>query len=219
MTDYLIKVETKSPTLLGSGEGWSSSIDMDIVYDDVGLPYFPARRLKGLLRESAQEIVEMFASSDKIHFQTEDVDKLFGKIGSIEGGLLVLDNLRVPEYDKVYRWCQWALTNYGSFVSQEIIINAQTELREHTSVDENGTAQDNSLRRVRAIRADSVFEGQAVILGNDARLEQLLALACRNLRHVGTSRHRGYGEVLCSLFCGNSNLSQNIIDRLKEVVA
>ncbi|HCT36323.1 MAG TPA: hypothetical protein DF292_04725 [Firmicutes bacterium] len=220
MTKYLIKVETKSLTLLGSGEGWSSAIDMDIVFDDVGLPYFPARRLKGLLRESTQEVLEMFTASGINIFEDADVDLLFGKIGSPNGGRLILDNLRIPDYQNVRQWCQWALSAHANLVSQEVIINAQTEMREHTSINDDGIAKDNSLRKLRAIRAKTTFEGSAVIASDpEKKLQQLLALASLNMRHVGTSRHKGYGEVACKLFDGNVDLSQQTIDLLKKGVA
>ena len=46
MSEYIVTISLESNCLLGSGEGWGSVVDADIVFDNIGLPYFPARRLK-----------------------------------------------------------------------------------------------------------------------------------------------------------------------------
>ena len=46
-----IHIRTFSPLHLGTGYA-DIHVDADVVQDDVGLPYFPAKRLKGLLYES-----------------------------------------------------------------------------------------------------------------------------------------------------------------------
>jgi CRISPR/Cas system CSM-associated protein Csm3 (group 7 of RAMP superfamily) len=216
MNDYLIKVTTKSSTLLGSGEGWGSVVDADIVFDALGLPSFPARRLKGLLRESAQEVLEMFATSGLTYFKSGYLEAAFGKTGSADGGSLTFSTLQLPDHGQVYAWCSWAMSKYSDFISQEAIINAQTEIREHTEIGDDGVAKDHSLRRFRAIRANTIFEGRVGLIRNDVTALNLLALACLNLRHVGTSRHRGYGEINCALYDGETNLSQKIINELRE---
>ena len=48
-----------SPIHLGSGAA-DVNLDADIIHDEFGLPYFPAKRFKGLLYESAVELEEMF---------------------------------------------------------------------------------------------------------------------------------------------------------------
>jgi CRISPR/Cas system CSM-associated protein Csm3 (group 7 of RAMP superfamily) len=218
MNEYLIKVATQSPVLLGSGEGWGSVVDADIVFDAVGLPSFPARRLKGLLKESAQEVLEMFATPGLTYFQSGDLENAFGKAGSVDGGSLTFSTLQFPDYGQVYAWCRWALTRYSGFISQDVIVNAQTEIREHTAIGKDEVAQDHSLRRFRAIRANTIFEGRVGLIRNDPAALPLLGLACLNLRHVGTSRHKGYGEIVCALYEGETDLSQKIINDLREGV-
>ena len=41
-----------------SGSGVAGVIDTDIVFDEYGIPYIPARRIKGVLRESALMLIE-----------------------------------------------------------------------------------------------------------------------------------------------------------------
>ena len=42
-----------------SGDTHNSLVDTDVVYDENGIPYIPAKRIKGCIREVAQEMVEL----------------------------------------------------------------------------------------------------------------------------------------------------------------
>jgi len=79
-----IKIDLLSYTLTGSGEG-AGIIDSDVVLDDFGFPYIPSRRIKGVLRESAQEVCDILGINDyKI------VNSIFGKDGFTEGKLHII---------------------------------------------------------------------------------------------------------------------------------
>ena len=54
-----ICIQLISDLVPGSGQGWANIIDSDIVYDQYGFPYIPARRIKGLIKESALELEEL----------------------------------------------------------------------------------------------------------------------------------------------------------------
>ena len=54
-----IKIELLSDLCTCSGETYNSIVDMDIVYDENGIPYIPAKRIKGCIREAALEMCEM----------------------------------------------------------------------------------------------------------------------------------------------------------------
>ena len=43
-----ITIKLLSDALINSGEGFGAIIDSDVVFDDIGLPYIPAKRIKGL---------------------------------------------------------------------------------------------------------------------------------------------------------------------------
>ena len=75
-----LQIKLLSDMHLGSGKA-DVNLDADIVYDENGMPYFPAKRLKGLLYESAKEILEMSAVSGKLLFTEEAVENLFGQPG------------------------------------------------------------------------------------------------------------------------------------------
>ena len=48
-----MKIEMKllSDAIPGSGEGLAGIIDADITYDEYGIPYIPAKRIKGILKD------------------------------------------------------------------------------------------------------------------------------------------------------------------------
>jgi CRISPR/Cas system CSM-associated protein Csm3 (group 7 of RAMP superfamily) len=223
---YKIRLEFISPGLPGAGEGWGSVIDTDLVFDSLGLPYFPARRLKGALKESALETLEMMLLANIPAFKKELRDDLieiaFGKPGSAQGGLINFSNLNLPQYDKVSLWCKWALQEYSNILSPDIIINTFTEIRQQTSINERGVADDHSLRTVRVLKAGIVFEGEVSFYEAGADYEavtkiiDLLVLSCANLRYLGTMRNRGFGRVRCTLLKNNSNCFDETIDRLAK---
>lgn len=85
----LLTITLCSDLCAGSGYAYAGVIDSDICYDDFGLPYIPAKRLKGCMRESAQSILYDFISQ-------EDVEKLFGAAGKnhVDFWLLIMQELQ-----------------------------------------------------------------------------------------------------------------------------
>ena len=71
-----IKIELLSDLCTASGEAHNSLIDSDVTYDEWGIPYIPAKRLKGCIREAALELVELvndryYISSDMTQESTQ----------------------------------------------------------------------------------------------------------------------------------------------------
>ena len=69
-------VEVLSPIHLGSGQA-DVNVDADVIHDRYGMPYFPGRRFKGLLYESALEVREMGCRSGYDKLLQRDIDVLF----------------------------------------------------------------------------------------------------------------------------------------------
>ena len=186
----------------GSGYAYAGVIDSDICYDDFGLPYIPAKRLKGCMRESAQSILYDFISQ-------EDVDKLFGAAGEKSCGLLAINNARITNYDKIVEELK-ALKKNGSEVvaysSQQEILNQFTQIKAQTSIDENGVADDNTLRYTRVVKQYSpitnkplVFETEITLMQATTDLEEILKKIALATRNIGMHRNRGMGSVTCKL--------------------
>ena len=51
-----ITIKLLSDLCTCSGETYNSDVDMDVVYDENGIPYIPAKRIKGCIREAAHEM-------------------------------------------------------------------------------------------------------------------------------------------------------------------
>ena len=74
-----------------SGAGLAGIIDTDIVYDEHGIPYIPARRMKGVLRESALMLIEAERMCDQ-RDASGRVGEVFGLPGMSESGTLRLSD-------------------------------------------------------------------------------------------------------------------------------
>lgn len=198
MKNYQLKLKLMSPALIGSGEGFGALIDTDIVFDEVGLPFVPSKRIKGCLRDSATEVKKIFESSD-INFSM-DIESAFGKIGDSESGTVYFSNLTIDDYENSKAWLDYYLKNskYSDILSRERILATFTEIRQHTAI-ENGVAKDGSLRTIRLIKKDFEFYGDVHIEKESENILDTLKLACLNFRSAGTKRNRGFGEVHCSL--------------------
>ena len=219
MKTLKIKITNTSPLMLSSGDGEGTLIDSDVVWDNMGLPYFPARRLRGLLRESALESIEMMEMSGLINkISVSGVDSLFGKPGE-EGKIRIYD-LFLESYEAIQDWMGW-LQKEGKndFFSSEKIKNAITQIRQQTAINREGIALDNSLRTSRALNKGFTFSGNLFVLAEEEKHTNLLSLACRNLRRAGLNRNRGFGEIEVKLFDWEKELTEDILRSLKGVIA
>jgi CRISPR/Cas system CSM-associated protein Csm3 (group 7 of RAMP superfamily) len=214
-----LELRLDSPVLIGSGEGWGSVIDTDVVFDEVGLPLIPARRVKGALRESALELLEMFDISGITGYSNVDLETAFGKSGSHEGGLFGFNNLYLSDYSDVRDWCSWGIDRCSGMLSVDLIINCFTETRSQTSLDGDGIAEDGSLRRSRVLKAGLLFSGEVISCRENEAAVSLLALSCRNLKYIGTIRHKGLGRVNCALYRETENITEKALQMLKKGVA
>jgi CRISPR/Cas system CSM-associated protein Csm3 (group 7 of RAMP superfamily) len=209
MSVFKLNLKLLSDTLIGSGEGWGAIIDNDIVFDDFGLPYIPARRVKGCLRESALEVMEMFEQSGIGFASRGDIGTLFGKPGQSESGALSFSNCYLGDYSLNKQWIEWLISEYPDIFSKDAILDTFTSIRQQTAVNKNedqdsstkkGVAEKASLRTSRVLDKGIKFSGSiesSFELEN--RLFDFLVFAVRNLRYMGTNRNRGLGSVLCTL--------------------
>lgn len=216
MKTYHLKLELLSPALAGSGEGYGAIIDSDIVFDDIGIPYIPAKRIKGCLLDSANEVKDMFTSAG-IGFNLP-ISNIFGDIGTEHSAPVYFSNLTIENYDQNKAWLKYYLKmgKYKNILSKENILECFTEIRQQTRIDEtDGVAFEGSLRTSRLIRKGWTFTGEVVVEHPDQNILETLALACMNFRRFGTSRNRGFGEVRCTLLDGGNEIS--IQSRLEEL--
>ena len=203
----LCKLEIKllSDTIIGSAEGYGAIVDNDVVYDDLGFPYIPAKRVKGILKDSANELMSYFQNA--IIDYKIDIDKLFGASGN-KKGVLKFSNLYIEDYDKNREWLKFYKSKkYKINITQQKILDTFTSIRTSTTIDKKtGSSKKGSLRKFRAINAGNKFYCEIEI--EDKYVEQF-ALICQNVRFMGTKRNRGFGNVRFNLLDEKRNNINN----------
>jgi CRISPR-associated protein Csx10 len=225
MKTYNLKLTLQSPCLIGSGEGFGAVIDSDIVFDELGIPYIPAKRIKGCLRDSAIEVCEMFKQAEIKMFVLEEensengfkiISRLFGNPGDEKPAQVYFSNLTIEKYEETVQWLRYLMKEYKDIITRESIINQYAELRQQTAIDEGtGTAQEHSLRTIRVAKKGISFTGTIDIEEANDDLIALLYFACKNLRRMGTKRNRGFGSIECKLYEDSKEI--NFLAKLEEL--
>lgn len=111
-----VEVTLLSPLQLGSGKA-DVILDSEAVHDRYGLPYFPGKRFKGLLYESALELAEM---SNGAWFTQDEVDALFGH-GSSDTVAMRIDNLTLNDYEKKQEQWKYLQTSFPELLDKDAL--------------------------------------------------------------------------------------------------
>lgn len=203
MKKMKIEIELLSPLQLSSGRE-DIIHDSDAVHDSYGVPYFPGKRLKGLLYESALELVEMGAK-----FNKRDIDILFGNIGETR---IRIDNFylksrtEAEDAEKIRSSWSYLENKYPEIFNTENVWQSYTEVRHQTKIDEaTGTAEDKSLRNMRVVQKGKrlAFIGDIYLLAGANRInddEIIVEQELLNLRFAGSKRNRGFGRIKCKKY-------------------
>ena len=209
---FCIVVRTCSPLHLGSGRA-DIHVDAEIVQDDVGLPYFPAKRLKGLLYESGLEVAEMAALSGLDLIEKTQLDELFQRGRSGTARL----NLYMEHYDVLHADLAYLQKKYPSVFRPVYVLDSYASLRWQTRINrETGVAETTSLRNMRVLEKGITFAGTIRLIGGSPAHLKILALAVRNLSQCGGKRTRGFGRIDCTLRqAGKDILTPLVADALK----
>ncbi|MBO4401244.1 MAG: hypothetical protein J5809_05305 [Selenomonadaceae bacterium] len=200
MAEIAVTIKVETPIHLGSGQA-DVTIDAEIIHDALGFPYFPAKRFKGLLYESAVEIFEMFelagistenlAPPEEIfHRESDDA----GKVSSVQ---LIVHDFYFKDYEKLRAEWSYLQSKFKEFFEPTDILNAYTSIRYQTEL-ENGVALDQLLHNMRVLNSGVEFSGTLTLLNGDARVLNTLALAIKNISAAGTKRNRGFGRINCN---------------------
>ena len=176
-----IKITLKSDLCSGSGQGFSGIIDTDVCHDKYGLPYIPARRLKGVLLEAAEYI----------NIKPEVRNNIFGIRGDNQSGNLRLSNAVLNGYDAL---CENLKSGDCNLDSQKILM-LYTSTKAQTAI-ENDHAKENSLRFTRVV--NQYFNGEELCFYADCEIDEYVCCfkkICKAVRNIGLERTRGLGAV------------------------
>ena len=199
--EFTLEVAALSPLHLGSGRA-DVNVDAEVVHDRAGLPYFPGKRLKGLIYESALEVLEMSELAGLNLFTEEEMEELFQH--NVQSDTqLTIPNLQLASEEAARQmeedWL-YLQQHYPDLVSAQDVLSLYTSLRYQTMIDrETGTAAETSLRNIRAVDEGLVFCGTVRLKGGTRKKLTILALALRNLSQAGMKRNRGFGRISCAM--------------------
>ena len=208
--DFELRVGLLSPLHLGSGQA-DVNVDAQIIHDKYGLPYFPGRRLKGLLYESGVEVAEMAELSGLPLFTGAQLDELFqrGSLGQVQ---LDLSNLYLEGSEEMRAEWGYLEERYPGLFRPEDVLESYTSLRYQTKIDaETGTAADTSLHNMQVLDEGLIFTGSLSLKNGDMKSLAILALALRNLTQAGLKRSRGFGHLACTLEQGGRDVMLPLI--------
>ena len=200
MAEFKVTIKVLSPIHLSSGQA-DVNIDSEVVHDAQGFPYFPAKRFKGLLYESALEVWEMFELSG---LSTENIlspEEIFHRHTSSDVQLIV-PNFFICPPDKYKRLCaEWKFLQTDEACKEIFtpfeVLNSFTTLRYQTQLTD-GVAAKGSLRNLRVLNAGIEFFGTVTLLNGNEQCLNLLALAIKNMSLAGMKRNRGFGKIKCT---------------------
>lgn len=185
--DKKLIITLKSDLCAATGDGFSSSIDIDVCLDEKGIPYIPGRRIKGCLREAATEI------------GCENLDAIFGKPGQSKAGCIRVGTAYISDYQAVKE----AVTAGG--FPPTAVTRAFTYVRAQTAIEDD-SVKDGSLRFLRVVKHYApISEDESKELSFEASIsfdeeyEQDVIRAAKALRNIGHRRNRGMGAIRCEI--------------------
>ena len=220
MAEFEIKIKVDSPIHLGSGQA-DVNLDSEIVHDALGFPYFPAKRFKGLLYESAVEVFEMCELAGIDTKNLAEPEKIFNRnsddTGNVSEVQIIVPNFYFKDYQKICDEWKYLQKKYPEVFSPADILNSYSSVRYQTKL-ENGIAADGSLRNLRVLNAGVEFFGTVTVINSSNRVLNLIALALKNLSSAGTKRNRGFGHITCTATCDKISTTDIIEKFLKKAV-
>ena len=200
MAEIAVKITVETPLHLGSGQA-DVNLDAEIVHDAFGLPYFPAKRFKGLLYESAVEVYEMFELAEMDTKNLSAPEELFHRFsddgGKVSDVQIIVPNFYLENYEKLCEDWNYLQSKYKEIFSPADVLKSFTSIRYQTKL-ENGVAAKGSLHNLNVLNAGTKFFGTIEILNCNDEVLNLMALAMKNLTYAGTKRNRGFGRIICT---------------------
>lgn len=193
MDKYRIEVKLLTETIFGSGHSIPSSVDLEVVHDEYGLPFMKAKTFKGNFRDAMSDIVN-FLGNEKYECLEE---RLLGQENDGTNSWKTLKFSDCMLNENIRNILTYGV-NEGTINPLEVK-EALTEVRNFTSVEDDGSYKEGSLREMRVVKKGLAF--YVKLYCDRGLLEDelgLLAITSKYLRHIGTMKTRGKGEVECS---------------------
>lgn len=223
ITSLRLHLLLKSDTTFGRGDGSPGEVDAEVQHDDLGLPFFGGRALKGILAQECADILFALGQSEKGRWY-EAASKLFGQSGSSyqEAGSLSVGDARLP--DELIGAARYAveLTESRSRLHPRQLLYSLTAIRAQTANSvETGAPLDESLRAMRVVLRETEFVSRLEFRLLPCDDELVLLAACVSaLRRLGMGRNRGRGEIEMWLSDEQGSCLSGLLDNfIKEITS
>jgi len=203
MTPNKIILTLKSAATFGRGDGVPGLVDREIEHDENGFPFLRGKTLKGLLAESAENIV--FALGDAEGWRAAK-DKLFGTGGRglEQRGILHIGDAQLPEALRAAVKTEIEAKKW----SKEDVLYSLTGIRHQTAINADGAPDHASLRSMRVLLPGVSLEAPISFDTTPSTIQlQLLTAAVLDFRRAGTGRNRGRGWLKAELSGGGEEES------------
>lgn len=207
---YWLTLELLSDTAPGRGDGVAGLVDAEVQHDAHGLPFISGKTLKGLLMAQSAEIVAALPA------WKESARCLWGTPGSRnQHGNLHVGNALLPQAFRQIVSEEFAgLNPVQAGLRRQEYLDSLTTLRRQTAMDETGAPQKESLRTIRVILRETIFESRLEFLQEPEEKQLALLAACvASFRRLGSHVHRGLGKVKADLF-EDANRNASVLQTL-----
>lgn len=214
MENLVIKIKLLSESIFGNGGSENNSVDIDILKDEIGVPYFKGKSLKGKLREEAEYITN-YIKSDRVDLKSM-MYELFGRSGEFNNNTLKFSDCTISE--NIWKNLKYAVDS-KKIISKNDIVNSFTEVRSFTRINEEGFTENGSLRQARVIKKNLVLYCNIETIKDLSNIEKgLLAASIAALRNLGSMESRGKGLVSCRLYENGKDVTDHYINLLEKEV-
>lgn len=193
-----LTITLKSDLCAGTGFSYAGLVDSDICTDNVGIPYIPARRIKGCLRQSSEDYLLGNVLTQR------DIDRIFGVSGDDSAKGLYVSDAVLPEYEEIKSELLSVCDN--PVVDSEKICCFFTHVQGQTKL-KDGVAEDNTLRYTRVVNRFSLIDKKEMTFvsnlsffteeDSEEIVEKIKKIA-KATRNIGLKRNRGLGSIKCS---------------------
>ncbi len=214
MENYVIKIKLLSESIFGCGSSQNNGVDIDILKDEIGVPYFKGKSFKGKLREEADYLTK-YINSEKVDLK-KVLNDLFGEKGEFNNNTLKFSDCKISE--NIWKNLKYAV-DVKKIISKDDIVDSFTEIRSFTRINENGYAEKGSLRQARVIKKDLVLYCNVESINPLNEIEKgFLSASISALRNLGSMESRGKGLVSCRLFQNENDITDEYINLLEKEV-
>lgn len=180
-----IKMHLLSDVIFGNGASVPGGEDISVLRDGNGFPYYKGGTFKGIFREELERYLHWtLAEESAVQARLEELLGSSGNDREAEGKL-VFSDFTLSEYVK-----ERVLEEIGD--DREAVLDAFTNLRTFTSIEEDGIVSEGSLRSARCVNKGLYFYSEISCRRED---EPLVKEVISLVKWVGSMRNRGFGKV------------------------